>query len=313
MASGKRKEPGIARSVLRKPDWLKVRICRGPNYARLRNIILQERLHTVCEEALCPNIGRCWENGRVTLMILGDTCTRSCKFCGIASGWPGSCDEDEPRRVGEAVKTMGLKNVVITSVSRDDLEDCGAHVWAETIRRVHEAVPGISVEVLVPDFGGSAEALGIVIHAKPEILGHNIETVPFLYERVRPQADYQRSLKLLKQSHEQGMITKTGIMLGLGEKAEDVLGVMRDTVAAGCDIFYIGQYLQPSRRHLPVSRYVEPGEFEMYRKKGLEMGFKVVVAGALVRSSYHSEEQAEYVKTQGIRHEGAIACAQATE
>lgn len=296
----------------RKPDWLKVRLARGPNYARLKHIILKNKLHTVCEEALCPNVGRCWENGRATFMILGNTCTRSCTFCSVTSGHPGTCDEKEPQRVAEAICNLQSRragqvrnftpprrgrnpNVVITSVTRDDLEDGGAQIWAETIRRVHNAVPGISIETLVPDFRGSAEALKTIMDAKPEILGHNLETVPSLYKDIRPQANYERSLKLLNSANEHGMITKTAIMVGLGETISEVLELMKDAFKAGCDIFYVGQYLQPTKKHLPVHRYVQPDEFEMYRERGFEMGFKVVVSGPLVRSSYYSEEQAKYL------------------
>ena len=292
---------------------------QGPTYTKLKNIIHGRKLHTVCEEALCPNMGRCWESGRATLMILGNRCTRSCAFCGAASlprpvqrayghevqtGWHGACDENEPHCVAEAVREMGLSNVVITWVTRDDLEDGGARIWAETIRCVREAVPGICVEVLVPDFRGSIRAFKTVMEAKPEILGHNLETVSSLYKRIRPQADYGQSLRLLKTANEYGFITKTSIMVGVGETADEVFDLMKDAIEAGCDIFYVGQYLQPTKEHVPVHRYVKPDEFEIYRERGLEMGFKVVVSGPLVRSSYHSEEQAEYVRSRPRRCRG---------
>ena len=279
-----------------KPPWLRVRLGGGPGYRRLHAILEKQGLHTVCDEALCPNKGRCWEHGRATVMILGEVCTRHCSFCNVTPGKPAARDSGEPRRVAEAVKAMGLSDIVITSVTRDDLDDGGAAIWAETVRRVHEAVPGIRVEVLVPDFRGSAKDLDVVLGAAPEILGHNLETVAPLYREVRPQADYRRSLAVLRHAQARGFTTKTGIMVGLGETADQVRGVMRDAFKAGCDILYIGQYLQPSRRHHPVVRYVEPAEFDAYREQGLKMGFKVVVSAPLVRSSYHSEEQERFVK-----------------
>jgi lipoic acid synthetase len=279
-----------------KPDWLKVKIGSGPNYTRVRDIINENSLHTVCQEALCPNMGACWEHGRATLMILGNNCTRSCSFCNVASDAPSLPDPDEPQRVAEAVKAMSLKEIVITSVTRDDLEDGGAGIWAETIAAVRSATPDITIEVLIPDFNGSETSLNTVMAAKPDVLGHNLETVAVLYPRVRPDADYQRSLTVLKRTHQHGLIAKTGIMLGLGETTTDVLNLMRDADSAGCHILYIGQYLQPSADHLPVHRYVEPDEFAMYREEGLKTGFKVVVSAPLVRSSYHSEEQTRFLK-----------------
>jgi len=264
---------------------------------RLQKILRDRKLHTVCDEALCPNKGRCWEHGRATVMILGDVCTRHCSFCNVTPGKPPPCDVEEPRRVADAVKAMGLKDIVITSVTRDDLKDGGAAIWAETIRCVREAVPGITVEVLVPDFGGSTEAWDRVLEAKPAILGHNLETVPSLYKKVRPQADYRRSLAVLSHAHRRRFVTKTGIMVGLGEAPEEVRAVMRDALKLGVDIFYVGQYLQPSKKHVPVSRYVDPAEFDGFREAGLRLGFKVVVSAPLVRSSYHSEEQATYIRS----------------
>jgi lipoic acid synthetase len=287
---GQEKNPG------RKPDWLKVRIGQGPRLAGVKAAVHEKGLHTVCEEALCPNLGTCWERGHATIMILGDTCTRSCGFCAVRSGPGGVCDDDEPRRAAEAVKTIGLTHVVVTSVTRDDLPDGGAGIWAETIRRIREAAPNATVEALVPDFGGSRAAFGKVAEARPDILGHNLETVPSLYRKARPAANYQRSLDILRWVHEAGLIAKTGIMVGLGETPDEVPALMHDALAAGCEIMYIGQYLQPTRKHLAVQRYVEPAEFDDYRKKGLAMGYPVVVAGPLVRSSYPSEEQAEYVR-----------------
>lgn len=250
------------------------------------------RLHTVCQEARCPNIYECWERRSATLMILGDICTRSCGFCSVKTGRPPYPDELEPYRVAAAVNAMGLHHCVITSVTRDELPDGGASVWAETVRQIHKQVPSCGVEVLIPDFQGAHTALQRVIDAGPEILGHNLETVPRLYPRVRPQADYNRSLDVIRYAREQGMTVKSGIMLGIGERASEVLQLMTEAIAAGCQIFTIGQYLQPTRNHLPVERYVTPGEFSQYRAEGLRLGFKAVEAGPLVRSSYHADEQA---------------------
>lgn len=280
-----------------KPAWLKVRVGGGPNYERVRNLMSKQDLHTVCDEALCPNKGRCWEHGRATIMILGGVCSRNCRFCNVENGTPGIFDSAEPYRVAEAVKNMGLREIVITSVTRDDLPDGGASAWAESINRIRELCPGIIVEVLVPDFGGREDLLRKVLDAGPDIVGHNLETVPSLYSEVRPQADYGRSLELLKRVHDSGMIAKTGLMLGLGEISDEVISVMRDARGAGCDIFFAGQYLQPSDKHLDVVRFVAPEEFDMYRKIGLEMGFSVVVSSPLVRSSFHTEEQFEFLRT----------------
>ena len=285
----------IVRGV--KPPWIKGRIPQGRTAVRLRRIIERGGLHTVCQEAMCPNIGHCWAEGRATLMILGDRCSRSCRFCGVPSGVEtGKCDEDEPERVAEAVRAMGLRSVVITSVTRDDLPDGGAAVWARTIQLLRERVAGILIEVLVPDFRGSEAAIDEVVAAGPDVFGHNLETVARLYGVVRPGADYGRSLRVLRRVRDSGMITKTGMMTGLGERTDEVLEVMGDAVASGCSIFTAGQYLQPTRRHLSVQRYVDPVEFDGYRDEGLRMGLAVVVAGPLVRSSLHSSEQEEFVR-----------------
>jgi lipoic acid synthetase len=280
---------------IQKPAWLRVRLGGGPNHSRLQKLMHERMLHTVCDEALCPNKGKCWENNHATFMILGDKCTRGCAFCNVTPAWPDICDKDEPKRIADAVKEMGLTNVVVTSVTRDDLEDGGAAVWAETIERIRATVPAAVIEVLVPDFAGSDKSLAKVMAAKPDVFGHNIETVPSLYKKVRSKADYKRSLGILLKSHAAGLIAKTSLMLGMGETSREVVTVMRDAFKAGCDILYIGQYLQPTRMHLPVHRYVEPAEFEEYRAKGLKMGFKVVISAPLVRSSYHSEEQSTFV------------------
>lgn len=280
----------------RRPPWMKIRIRTGENYRQLRDLVRDQRLHTVCEEARCPNIYECWQRRCATIMILGDVCTRSCGFCGVKTGRPPYLDELEPYRVAAAVKAMGLRHCVITSVNRDELPDGGAGLWAETIRQIHQQAPGCGVEVLIPDFQGDRKALQQVIDAGPEILAHNLETVPRLYRRVRPQADYQQSLAVLRYARDQSMTAKSGIMVGLGERPGEVLQLMAEVVAAGCQAFTIGQYLQPTRDHLPVERYVAPDEFSRYRAEGLRLGFEVVEAGPLVRSSYHADEQAAHLR-----------------
>ncbi len=279
----------------RKPQWLRVRLPSGENFSRLKGIVDSGNLHTVCKEAMCPNMGECWNHGRATLMILGDTCSRSCRFCNVGSGKPHGCDQGEPERVADAVSEMGLNEVVVTSVTRDDLHDGGARIWADVIRCIRGKNPSIQVEVLVPDFNGSLESFRIVAAERPEVFGHNLETVRRMYRVARPEADYEQSLNILRWSAQEGMITKTGIMVGLGETDEEIYELINDAAGTGCEILYIGQYLQPTKQHLAVDRYVEPCMFEVYREKGLESGFKVVVSAPLVRSSYHSEEQCSYV------------------
>jgi lipoic acid synthetase len=274
----------------RKPEWLKARVPGGENYSRLKSMIDERKLHTVCEEARCPNMGECWNSGTATFMILGDTCTRSCGFCNVKTGKMHIVDEDEPRRVGEAVGLMNLRHAVITSVNRDELFDGGAHIFANTMQEIRKRLPLCKVEVLIPDFMGSEDALNIVLDAQPDVLNHNIETVPRLYRTVRPQAHYHRTLELLERAKQRGFTTKTGLMVGLGETADEVLDVMADLRAVECDIFTIGQYLQPTKNHLPVERYVHPDEFAMYRTKGMAMGFKHVQSSPLTRSSYHAEQ-----------------------
>ena len=273
----------------RRPEWLKVRAPGGEEFARLKTMMRSKALHTVCEEARCPNISECWDAGTATFMIHGDTCTRSCGFCAVKTGRPLPVDLDEPRRVAEAVKSMNLTHAVITSVNRDELADGGSMIWAETIRAVREASPSTSIEVLIPDFKGNAANLQRVIDAQPDILNHNTETVPRLYRRVRPQGRYQWTLDVLQESKRQGMRTKTGVMLGLGEQPDEVFSVMQDLRAVGVDILTLGQYLQPTKNHLPVDRFVHPDEFKRYEVEGLAMGFSVVESGPLVRSSYHAE------------------------
>jgi lipoyl synthase len=274
-----------------RPAWLKVKVPLGENYARLKGLVDGQRLHTVCEEARCPNMGECWNSGTATFMILGDTCTRSCGFCAVKTGRPTVLDTDEPYRVADAIRQMGVRHAVITSVNRDELPDGGASIFAETIRQARRSNPGVKIEVLIPDFRGVEWALRLVIDEKPDILNHNMETVPRLYPVVRPQAKYPRSLEVLRRGHERGMVTKTGMMLGLGEEFDEVVGVMRDLRENRCDILTLGQYLQPSRDHLPVIRYVEPAEFARFKEEGLRLGFRHVESGPLVRSSYHAEGQ----------------------
>jgi lipoic acid synthetase len=273
----------------RRPEWLRIKLQVNESFMKVRNIVSDHKLHTVCEEARCPNMSECWSRGTATFMILGDICTRSCGFCAVKTGKPVGLDIDEPRRVAQAVKLMGIKHAVITSVNRDDLKDGGAGIFAETIKKIRELVPECRVEVLIPDFKGDEKALDIVIEAKPDILNHNVETVPRLYKIVRPQAKYERSLKVLEYCKKHGLVTKTGLMLGIGEKTEEVIDVMKDLRSIDVDILTLGQYLQPTKMHLPVDRFVQPEEFEMLKKIGLEMGFKYVESGPLVRSSYHAE------------------------
>ena len=283
----------------RKPPWLRARMPGGPGYQRLRDIMDRHRLHTVCEEAGCPNMGECWARGVATVMILGDTCTRACGFCNVKTGRPGPVDKDEPRRVAESLALMALKHVVITSVNRDELPDGGAAVWAETIVRTREACPAMSVEVLIPDFEGNWGALQMVIDAKPHIINHNLETVRRMYPAVRPSAKFDRSLELLRRVKEQGGVAKSGIMVGIGERDDEVTALMDEVQRAtnspggACDILTIGQYLQPTRNHLPIHRWVTPEQFERFRAEGLSRGFKVVESGPLVRSSYHADHQAD--------------------
>ncbi|RLS96372.1 MAG: lipoyl synthase [Planctomycetota bacterium] len=283
----------------RKPDWLRARVPGGEGFERIKKIVDDNKLHTVCQEASCPNMGECWGRGTATIMILGDTCTRSCGFCNIKTGRPASVDHDEPRRVAESLRLMALRHVVITSVNRDELPDGGAAIWAETIRRTHEACPNMSVEVLVGDFCGDEAALQVVIDAKPEILSHNMETVRRMHPAVRPQAKYERSLRVLQQIHEAGLITKTGIMVGIGEKDEEVLELLSDVrTTSHAEVITIGQYLQPTRNHLPIERWVTPAQFNVFRDEALARGFRVCESGPLVRSSYHAEEQVDrYAKS----------------
>jgi lipoic acid synthetase len=273
----------------RKPDWLKARIPGGENYARIKSLVDNQRLHTVCEEARCPNLGECWNSGTATFMILGDICTRSCGFCAVKTGRPDyGLDWDEPRRVAETIRSMGIRHAVITSVNRDERTDGGSPIFAETIRQIRSLVPECSIEVLIPDFKGNEEALNAVLDARPNILNHNLETVPRLYGIVRPQANYAQSLEVLERAKKKGAVTKTGLMLGIGEKTDEVRNVLGDVRAVGCDILTLGQYLQPTKDHLPVHRYVHPDEFKTLKDEALSLGFHHVESGPLVRSSYHA-------------------------
>ena len=283
----------------RKPEWLKVRSPGGRNYLRLKQLMRSRSLHTVCEEASCPNIGECWETGTATFMILGDVCTRACKYCAVAHGMPTQLDEDEPRRVAETVAAMELDHVVITSVNRDELPDGGAGIYAQTIREIRHLVRGCSVEVLIPDFKGDEDALGTVMDARPEILGHNLETVERLHPDVRPGGRYWRSISFLGAAKRMNasILTKTGLILGMGERAEEVREAMRDLRKASVDILTIGQYLRPSVAHIPVARWVTPSEFQELKRIGeAEYGFRHVESGPLVRSSYHAKEQTREVE-----------------
>ena len=274
----------------------KIRLQFGKGYKFVEKTVSKNHLHTVCEEARCPNIYECWDRGTATIMILGDICTRACGFCSVKTGLPRKLDEMEPIRTAMAVKKMNLKHVVITSVDRDDLKgDFGARIWAETIKQVHKHVPKCTVEVLTQDFQGYQPALEIVFNAKPEIFSHNIECIERISKKVRAQAVWLRSLEVLKQSVGFGLRTKTGMMVGLGESKDEVIETMKEIVDLGVDIFTIGQYLQPTKNHLEVKRYVEDEEFFYYKEKGLELGFQVVESGPLVRSSYHADEQARLV------------------
>ena len=279
--------------IARKP---KIRIQFGEGYKFVENTVSKNQLHTVCEEARCPNIYECWERGTATIMILGDICTRACGFCSVKTGLPKQLDEMEPFRTAMAVKKMNLKHVVITSVDRDDLKgDFGARIWADTIKQIHKHVPQCTVEVLTPDFQGYQPALSILFNAKPEIFSHNIECIERISKKVRAQAVWTRSLEVLKRSVDFGLKTKTGMMVGLGESKDEVIETMKEIVDLGVVIFTIGQYLQPTKGHLEVKRYVEDEEFLYYKQKGLELGFQVVESGPLVRSSYHADEQARLV------------------
>jgi len=273
----------------RKPNWLRVKLPVGKEYARVRKLVDQHKLHTICESGNCPNMGECWGAGTATFMILGNVCTRSCTFCAVATGRPPEYDTDEPRRVAEAIKLMEVKHAVITSVNRDELKDRGAEIWYQTVRAVKELSPSTTIETLIPDVKGNWDALYRMIEAGQEVVSHNMETVERLYRRVRPQAKYQRSLDQTKLTKEAGMRTKSGVMLGLGETDDEVYKVMDDLVEHGLDILTLGQYLQPTKMHIEVAEFVHPDKFEHFKEEGLRRGLKYVESGPLVRSSYHAE------------------------
>ena len=286
----------LTQIAARKPAWLKVPAPGGPNYLALKHLMRELELHTVCEEAHCPNVGECWEHKAATFMILGDVCTRNCAYCAVAHGTPAPLDAGEPVRLAEAVRRMALKHVVITSVDRDDLPHGGAQVFAACIAEIRRRTPGTSVEVLIPDFKGSEQALRLVVDAKPDILNHNLETIERLYRLARPGGRYARALELLRRAKQldPGTLTKSGIICGLGEEWDELLTAMRDVRTQGVDILTLGQYLRPSDQHLPIARYYTPAEFAELRRLGMAMGYRHVEAGPLVRSSYHAWEQVEH-------------------
>ena len=275
---------------LKKPKWLKVKLPTGENYRKVRSLVTEHKLHTICESGSCPNMGECWGEGTATFMILGNICTRSCGFCNVSTGRPEPVDEFEPGRVAQSVKLMGVKHAVITSVDRDDLKDGGAEIWAQTVRAVRHQSPETTMETLIPDFAGKWENLQTIIDVAPEIVSHNLETVRSLTRQVRIQAKYDRSLEVLFRLKKGGMRTKSGVMLGLGETHEEVIETMEDLRSVNVDILTLGQYLQPTPKHLPVVEFITPERFAEYQELGLKMGFKFVESGPLVRSSYHAEK-----------------------
>lgn len=281
------------------PPWFKIRMQSGPHYQEIRQLTRTHRLHTICEEARCPNIWECWNNRTATFLILGDICTRRCHYCSVTTGRPSDVDHEEPQRVADAVNLLKLRHAVITSVNRDDLPDGGAGIFADTIRQVRQNNPECTVEVLIPDFQGRQADVELVLKAEPDILNHNIETVPRLFPSIRPQGKYRRSLQVLHWAKAMGGRTKSGLMTGLGESEEEIVQVMRDLREVECEILTIGQYLRPTLQHAPVSRYYTPEEFEHFKNKGLTLGFQHVESGPLVRSSYHAEEQ---TYSAGITH-----------
>jgi lipoic acid synthetase len=274
--------------IERKPEWIKTRANMGPEYTRLRALVKSESLHTVCQEAACPNIFECWEDKEATFLIGGERCTRRCDFCNIDTGKPEPIDRDEPRRVAESVASMGLKYATITGVTRDDLEDEGVWLYAETIRKVHELNPGTGVEMLAPDFGAKPELLNQVFETRPEVFAHNLETVPRIFKRIRPAFTYEKSLNVITQAREYGLITKSNLILGLGEEISEVIQALEDLHSAGCDLITITQYLRPTNKHHPVERWVKPDEFVDLAKRAEDIGFSGVMSGPLVRSSYRA-------------------------
>ena len=297
-------------TVPRKPSWLRARLPGGPGYHAVRQLVEHHGLHTVCQSAQCPNLGECWARGTATVMILGNICTRSCNFCAIQTGRPTELDFGEPARVADAVARMNLRHVVITSVARDELADGGASVWAATIRAVRHRNPQTAIEVLVPDFKGHLPDIDTVLAARPDIFNHNVETVERLQKPVRVQARYDRSRAVLRHARARGFTTKTGIMLGLGERQEEIEQTLHDIVSDGAEILTVGQYLQPTPRHLPVARWVPPEEFQHWKEFGLSIGLGVVESGPLVRSSYHADEQSQkYTGAEHLNTRNALASA----
>ncbi|MFL5730166.1 MAG: lipoyl synthase [Cytophagaceae bacterium] len=279
-----------------KPDWLRVKLPVGKEYAKVRQLVDQYKLHTICESGNCPNMGECWGAGTATFMILGNVCTRSCSFCAVATGKPNEYDTDEPRRVAEAVKLMSVKHCVLTSVNRDELKDRGAEIWFQTVAEIKKTSPETTIETLIPDVKGNWDALIRMISAGQEVVSHNMETVKRLYKMVRPQAKYERSLEQIKRTKEYGQRTKSGIMLGLGETQEEVFEAMDDLAANGLDILTLGQYLQPTKLHIEIAEFIHPDKFAMYKEEGLKRGLKYVESGPLVRSSYHAERHVNVPK-----------------
>ena len=288
--------PSAMHSTQRLPPWFKVEAKTGPGYLDIKQTMDRLKLHTICEEARCPNRWECWNARTATFLILGDICTRRCHYCSVETGRPLAIDQEEPRRVAEAIQALGLRHAVITSVNRDELEDGGAAVFAETIRQTRQLSPDCTIEVLIPDFEGNETALATVCAEKPEILSHNIETIRRLFPAIRPQGKYQRSIELLGKAKQFGMRTKSGVILGMGETIDEARDLMRDLRSAGCDIVTIGQYLQPTRQHLPVARFYDPDEFALLKEQGMALGFSHVESGPLVRSSYHAEQQVSRTK-----------------
>lgn len=277
------------RQRTKKPNWLRVKLPSGRNYKRVRNIVNNYKLHTICQSGACPNMGECWGAGTATFMILGNVCTRSCSFCAVKTGRPPEYDEDEPRRVAEAIHLMGVKHAVITSVNRDELKDRGASIWHETVKAVKTLCPATTIETLIPDVKANWAALEVMISAGQEVVSHNMETVPRLYRKVRPQAKYKRSLEQIQRTKAYGKRTKSGVMVGLGETKEEIFKIMDDLVEHGCDVLTLGQYLQPTKMHLEVAEFIHPDIFAEYKAVGLAKGFDYVESGPLVRSSYHAE------------------------
>lgn len=275
---------------IKKPKWLRVKLPTGENYRKVRSLVDEHKLHTICESGNCPNMGECWGEGTATFMILGNICTRSCGFCAVQTGRPEAIDIYEPGKVAHSVKTMGIKHAVITSVDRDDLKDGGSEIWSQTVKAIRHQSPGTTMETLIPDFAGNWDNLQVIIDVAPEIVSHNLETVRRLTKQVRIQAKYDRSLEVLFRLKKGGMRTKSGIMLGLGETDEEIIETMQDLRSVEVDILTLGQYLQPTQRHLPIAEFVTPERFERYKQIGMEMGFRYVESGPLVRSSYHAEK-----------------------